>query len=179
VEAKLPPARALGRLGAIMIAVALGGCSFLSRSSPAPAVYVPDTAGLVRQHEVVGQDARFVLDDGREFTFPFDVYYPGGTQPRDDAVLLAGSEPAPWMYFADLRRPEPNLTPPGCYVIFGRATMTATHVFQTVADPRGDVVIALPKTVDWTDEGYEEGTDLLVGVGTCVNPQGEAFHFGY
>jgi hypothetical protein len=57
--------------------------------------------------------------------------------------------------------------------------MNATHVFQTVADAPGNVIIALPKAADWTDEGYEEGTDLLVGVGTCVNPQGQAFHFGY
>jgi hypothetical protein len=41
------------------------------------------------------------------------------------------------------------------------------------------VIIALPKTADWTDEGFEAGTDMLVGVGTCINPQGQAFHFGY
>ena len=165
------------RLAAIMIAVACGGCSLLSGSSQA--MYVPDTAGLVRQHEVVGQSIRYVLDDGRVLTFPANGNYIGGSQPRDGAILLAGTQPVPWVYWAALRAPDPNLTPPGCYVIFGRATMNATQVFQTVGDARGDVIMVLPKTGDWTDEGYENGTDLLVGVGTCVNPQGKAFHFGY
>ena len=172
-------ASAIGRLGAIVFAVTCGGCSFLPGSSPAPAIYVPDTAGLVWQHEIVGQNIRFAFDDGRVVTFPSNGNYIGGSEPRDDAILLAGSQPVHWVYWADLRPPDPNLTPPGCYVIFGRATMNATHGFQTVRDARGDLIMAFPKTADWTDEGYETGTDLLVGVGTCINPHGQAFHYGY
>ena len=79
-----------------------------------------------------------------------------------------------------MRTPSPNLTPEGCYIVFGPATMNATHVFQTVADPRGNVIMVFPKSADWTDEGVENGTDQLVGAsGHCAVPQGGAFHFGY
>jgi hypothetical protein len=169
----------LTRFATTFIALTCWGCSLLSASSPASTAYVPSTAGLVNDVESVGPDMRFILEDGRVFTFPANGNYIGGSQPRIGGILLAGTQPVSWAYWADLRAPSPNLTPEGCYIVFGRATMNATHVFQTVSDPRGNVIMVFPKRADWTDVGVEDGTDQLIGVGTCINPQGRAFHFGF
>jgi hypothetical protein len=164
------------RLAAVSIAFACMNCS----SQPDPAtLYVPDTAGLVRRSEVVEQNYRVTLDDGRILMVPVNSNFIQGKSPRGDAVVLTGIQPVPWVYWADLRPEDSNLVPPGCYVILGRATMSASHVFQTVYDVRGDVVMAFPKTADWTDEGYIEGSQELAGVGTCINPLGQAFHRTY
>lgn len=140
---------------------------------------MPSTAGLVTDVESVGADLRFTMEGGRVFTFPTNGIYLGGGQPKIGGILLAGTQPVPWVFWADLRPPTPNLTPEGCYVVFGRATMNATHVFQTVRDPRGNVTMVFPKSADWSDEGVENGSDQFIGAGTCVNPQGQAFHFGF
>jgi hypothetical protein len=151
------------RLAAIALAVASSGCSLLSGQSLPQ--YIPDTAGLMRSVEYSVQEHRFELDDGRVVTFPANDIHLGGTQPHAGTILLAGSQPVRWVYWADLRPADANLVPPGCYIVFGPATMNATHVFQTVEDARGDVIMVFPKTADWTNEGYQEGSDLLAGVG--------------
>jgi hypothetical protein len=166
------PDRSIGWLGAILAAAAVvcGGCSLPWSSPP---VYVPETAGLVVAYDASGQDYDFVLDGGRDFTAPVDGTWIRGPL-KEGAVLLAGSQPVPWAYLAGLNGP-PDLVTPACYVIHGPATMDATHVYQTVNDPLGDIVIALPKAADWTGLGQEPGSDHLIGGGTCINPQGQAF----
>ena len=166
------------RLAATLLSISCWGCALLPASSPASNPYVLDRAALVTAVESVGPDLRFTLDDGRPFTFPAAGNYIGGSQPRIGGLLLTGTQPVPWVYWAGLRAPSPNLTPEECYIVFGRATVDARHVFQTVSDPRGNVIMVFPKRADWTDEGVENGTDQLIGVGTCLNPQGLAFHYG-
>jgi hypothetical protein len=164
------------RLGAVAIALACWGCS----PQPDPAtLYIPDTAGLVRRSEVVGQDYRLTLDDGRTLTYPVNGNFIQGKQPRGDTAVVAGTQPVPWVYSADLRPANANV-PPGCYVVLGRARMNETHVFQRVTDVRGEVVMAFPKTGDWTVVGVlTDGSGDLAGVGTCINPQGQAFRRVY
>jgi hypothetical protein len=167
------------RLAATLLAISCSACSFLPASSPTPTAYVLDRAAVVAAVEIVGPDLRFTLDDGRPFTFPAAGNYIGGTHPRIGGLLLTGTQPVPWVYWAGLRAPSPNLIPVECYIVFGPATVDARHVYQTVSDPRGNVIMVLPKRADWTDEGAEDGTGQLIGVGTCLNPQGLAFHYGY
>ena len=159
------------------MALALAGCTSLASPSPDPTRYIPNVVGLVRQVDVVGEDVRYILADGRQFTFPQSGVFLRGARPRPDAILLAGSVPAPWVAWAELRAAS-SLTPSGCYVLYGEATATPTHILQTIEDPRGNVVIALPKSPDWTDQGTDPGSNHLAGVYTCLNLQGQAFHRG-
>jgi hypothetical protein len=130
---------------------------------------------LVRDSEVAGQDYRLTLEDGRTLTFPVNGDLIQGKQLRADTVVVAGSRPVPWVFSADLRPTYLNV-PPGCYQILGRAQMNETHVFQTVADDRGEVVMAFPKTGDWTVVGVlTDGSGDLAGLGTCINPLGQEF----
>ena len=167
------------RVAATLLSAFCWGCAPLPAPSPATTPYVLDRAAVVSAIESVGPDLRFTLDDGRPFTFPASANYIGGSRPRIGGLLLTGTQPVPWVYWADLRAPSPNLTPEECYIVFGRATVDARHVFQEVFDPRGNVIIVFPKRADWTDEGVENGSDMLIGVGTCLNPQGLAFHYGF
>lgn len=137
-------------------------------------MYVPDFAGVVERREVVGQDLKFELKDGRVFSFRANGDYLGGTQPAVGDLLLSGAIPERWVYRATFIEPDVNLTPPDCYRIFGHARATATQVFQTVSDPRGDVVMVFSKGAAWTDVGFVADTDTLMGVVTCINPRGEA-----
>lgn len=123
------------------------------------------------------QDVRYTLDGGRQFTFPLNGIYLGGSKPRPGAILIAGSEPMPWVSWAELRAAS-VLTPDGCYVLYGEATASPTHLFQTVRDARGDVAMVFPKSAGWTDQGLQSGTNQLAGGYTCLNPEGEAFHRG-
>jgi hypothetical protein len=156
------------------MAVAVAGCS-IWRTSPSlgPALYVPDAAGVVVQRELVGKDLRFELDGGGVVTFLANADYLGGSQPAVGDLLLTGATPQRWVFRATYLEPDPNLTPPDCYRIFGTATADATQVFQTVSDPHGDVVIAFAKATGWTDVG-RDSAGALFGVSTCINPRGEA-----
>ena len=150
------------------------GCTILGPSQ-APS-YVPEMIGIVSQSLRVGQNQRYELVDGRVLSVPTDMLHVlGGTEPQVDELLLAGSQPDQWVYRAPLMVPTPNGTPAECYRPEGRARANGTHVFMTVHDAaRGDVIMVLPKAADWTDNGYLEGTDILLGDRTCVNPRGEA-----
>lgn len=160
----------------LAIAAATAACTLTPGSpSPAPVVYVPETAGIVQDRELVGQQMRFRLADGRELTVPANLEYIGRAQPQVGDLLLAGTQPELWMYRATLLQAKPNVTPPGCYRLEGRATANATHVFKIVRDARGDVIIRFSRAADWTDVGFRDGTDMLIGVTTCINAQGEAF----
>jgi hypothetical protein len=155
------------------IALACWGCS----AQPDPKThYIPETAGLVRRSEISGAAYRVTLDDGRILTFPVDGNFIPGA-PRADTVLVTGTRPVPWVYTADLR-PAGGNVPAGCYLIPGRAQMTETQIFQKFTDIRGEVVMvmALPKVGDWSVVGVlTDGSGDLAGIGTCINPQGQAF----
>jgi hypothetical protein len=165
--------RNLTRLGAIVIALMSWGCSM----QPDPGtLHIPDTAGLVLQSQVVGQDYRLTLDDGRTLTFPVNGNLIQGKQPRVDTVIVAGTQPVRWLFSADLRSALGGGVPPGCYVLLGDARMNETHVFQTVRHVKGEVVMALPKTGDWSVVALRlDVPDGLAGAGTCINPLGQAF----
>ena len=162
----------------LLVAV-VAGCSLVNPPTPAPPTYAVDIAGVVEERELVGQDFVFHLNGGRELTYASNANYLGGSQPTVGDLLLSGVQGERWVLRVTLRQEDPNLTPPGCYVLFGKATMSQTHVFQAVSDARGDVLLVLPKTRDWTDVGAIEGSNELAGVGTCVNSQGQAFHRTY
>ena len=165
--------RTLIRLLAMVIALACWGCS----PPPDPTThYLPETAGVVRHSEVVGEEYRVTLDDGRTLTFPVSWNFIRG-EPRADTVVVTGSRPVPWVYSADLPPPNRNV-PPGCYLIPGRAKMTETHILQRFTDTRGEVemVMALPKIGDWSVVGVlTDGSGDLAGLGTCINAVGQAF----
>jgi hypothetical protein len=163
----------------LLLAVANSGCSLVAATSPPPAPYIPDTAGVVRDREVVGDALRFRLDDGRDFMFPIGGHFIGGSQPAAGDLLLAGNLPTPWVYWASLSPPESGITPEGCFLLSGRATATATHIFKTVSDGSGDLVIVFPKAPGWTDAGFRDSSDMLAGVRTCINEDGQAFHHGF
>lgn len=165
--------RTLIRLGAMVIALACWGCS----PQPDPKThYIPETAGLVRHSEIAGEAYRVTLDDGRILTFPVNGSFIQGT-PRAGTVVVTGTQPAPWVYSADPPPANRNV-PPGCYMIPGRAQMSETHIFHRITDGRGEVamVMALPKTGDWTVVGVlTDGSGDLAGIGTCINQLGQAF----
>jgi len=139
-------------------------------------VYVPATAGIVREIVPDRSETRFVLDDGRVVSVASTTQYLGGTSPQLAELLLAGSEPERWIYRARPIGSLPNDPAPMCYELVGEARGTTTHVFKAVHDAaRGDVVMAFRKTADWTDPGYLQGSDVLLGNVTCINSKGEAF----
>ncbi len=161
------------RLGAVAMALVSWGCS------PSPqldsALYNPETAGLVRHSELVGQDHRVVFDDGRTLTFPVDGNWIQGKKPRVGTVVVAGTKPVLWMFSADPQLAYGSV-PAGCYAVFGRAKMNDTHIFQRVADEPAEIVIRFPKTGEWGPIGeYTDGSGDLAGRGTCINPLGQAF----
>ena len=163
------------RLGAMAIALVCWGCS----PSPQldPTLYTPETAGLVRQSELVGQDYRVTFDDGRTLTFPADGNWIQGKKPRVDTVVVAGTKPVPWMFSADPQLAYGSV-PAGCYAVLGGAKMNETHILQRVADGRAEVVIAFPKIGAWDMIGvYTDGSGDLAGRGTCINPLGQAFQW--
>jgi hypothetical protein len=166
--------RPLTRLAAAVIALACWGCSPQPGSGT---VYIADTAGLVRHSDVAGEEYRLTLEDGRMLTFPVNGNVIQEKRPIADSVVVAGTRPVRWLFSADLRAAAGDHVPPGCYVILGDARMNETHVFQSVRDDRGEVVIALPKTGDWSVVGSRiDGSEGLAGVGTCINSLGQAFH---
>lgn len=161
------------RLVAVVIALASWGCSLWPRLDPT--VYIPETAGLIRESELVGQDYRLTLDDGRTLTFPVDGNWIQGKKPRADTVVIAGTRPVPWMFSADPQLAAGGV-PAGCYAVFGRAKVIETHVLQRVADGRDEVVIAFPRIGDWSEIGlYTDGSGDVASRGTCINPAGQAF----
>ena len=164
----------LRRLAAILLAVVVAGCS-LWQAAPTigPALYVPNGVGVVEERELVGNDLRFKLKGGGVVAFLANADYLGGSQPAVGDLLLTGASPQRWVYRATYLAPDPNLTPPDCYRIFGTATADATHVFQAVSDPHGDIVMVFPKAASWTDLGLDSAGSL-VGISTCINPGGEA-----
>lgn len=163
------------RLGAIAIAFVCWGCSPSPRLDPTH--YIPETAGLVRQSELVGPDYRLTFDDGRTLTFPVDGNWIQGKKPRVDTVVVAGTKPIPWMFSADPQL-EFGSVPAGCFAVFGRAKMNETHILQRVADGHDEVVIAFHKTGEWgVISVYTDGSGDLAGRGTCINPLGQAFQW--
>jgi hypothetical protein len=169
-----PAARAtvLIALGAVVTA-----CTLIvpgSEPSPSPIAYLPETAGIVRERSLVGQDLRYELTDGRVFTVPLEAHFIG-RQPAEEDLLVAGSQPDRWVMHIRLVPPQPNVNPAGCFQLFGPARATAAQVYQGVDDSGTAVEIVFPKAPNWTDIGYLEGSDRLRGERTCINDRGQAF----
>jgi len=166
-------ARAAVRASAVVaLGAVITGCTPFA--SGRPPEYVPEAVGIVRERELLRQDLRYELTDGRVLIVPLDAHFIG-RQPAEDDLILAGSQPDRWVMHIRLIPPQPNVNPAGCYQLFGTARATATHVYQIVNDSGTDVEIVFPKAPNWSDIGFLGESDRLRGERTCINDKGEAF----
>jgi hypothetical protein len=156
-------------------ALAVATCSLVERptSSPDLPIYVPDLVGVIRSQELVGQELRFTLTDGRTLAIPAGLQNLGNLLTANDRLLVTGHAPTAWAFGVVLVPPS-ALIPDGCYQLHGRIREDASNVFVTFDDARGDVFVRFPKATDWHDLGYIEGTDIVQGLDTCINKDGLA-----
>lgn len=153
------------------------GCSLLVPGvpSPAPTLFFPDTAGIVASYDTAGPGGRYELTDGRTIRIPEGVRIVRSSDPEVGDLLLSGTQPVPWLTGARALDPKPIPEPADCYSFVGETRANATHVFKTVSDTAPEeVVIVFRKAPGWSDRGYFPDSDLLLGVYTCVNHNGEA-----
>ena len=119
-------------------------------------------------------DVRYTFTDGRSIVVQHTTREIG-SQPDAGHLFLGGSQPEPWFKGILPKPVSPgDPIPAGCYQLDGPTWANATTVFVHYGDASGDVELALPKSQDWVNPSFLNGTDQLSGLRTCVNAKGEA-----
>jgi hypothetical protein len=150
-------------LAALMLPLVLTGCTLYN---PFARVFEVDTVGVVIER----QAGVYLLElsDGSQVNFQPTGPWLTGTAPPPGNLLIAGTRPEPWSYWA-------KSYPDGCYAILPtEAWLRGDHIHAREYVGKETIYVSLPITPDFEASTLSDGR--LQGWGpACLNKDGQVF----
>jgi hypothetical protein len=153
----------------LLVALASVGCTDVESGRPTigPVSYL-EVAGVVASEQTGVEGSTgytgFTFDDGRTYRVPPNV---GGARPAVGELLLAGTKPSPWVYYAAPR--DPGSWPAGCYGL-------GQNGYELESTIELDSGLTLEKAPDFSWPARATHQDNRIwGAVLCLDKQGRVF----